>query len=129
MQARIASRTEAATRTLRLSSIFRWYAADFGGEGRPVVLVHGAFADADLVICVGAIEPHLLLGFGGGLKMIVPGCAGQETIGILKLDVEGSEKEIFSDEFNKSHICKGCNKQIDFTKCTLDASGGTSAPR
>jgi hypothetical protein len=39
------------------------------------------------------------------------------------------EKEIFSDEFSKTHTCKGCNKQIDFTKCTLDASGGTSAPR
>jgi hypothetical protein len=41
----------------------------------------------------------------------------------------GMEKEIFSDEFSKTHTCKGCNKQIDFTKCTLDATGGTSAPR
>jgi len=37
-------------------------------------------ADADLIICVGAIEPHLLLGFGGGLKMIVPGLAAEQTI-------------------------------------------------
>lgn len=35
---------------------------------------------ADLIICVGAIEPHLLLGFGGGLKMIVPGLAAEHTI-------------------------------------------------
>jgi len=35
---------------------------------------------ADLIVCLGAIEPHLLLGFGGGQKMIVPGCAGAETI-------------------------------------------------
>jgi nickel-dependent lactate racemase len=27
------------------------------------------------------LEPHLLLGFGGGLKMIIPGCAAAETIG------------------------------------------------
>lgn len=36
---------------------------------------------SDLIVCVGAIEPHLLLGFGGGLKMIIPGCAGVQTIG------------------------------------------------
>lgn len=33
----------------------------------------------------------------------------------------GKEKEIFSDEFNKPHKCTGCNEEIDFTKCTLDA--------
>ncbi len=37
-------------------------------------------AEADLVVCLGAIEPHLLLGFGGGLKMIVPGLAHEKTI-------------------------------------------------
>ena len=33
----------------------------------------------------------------------------------------GKEKEIFSDEFDKAHICSGCGKEIDFTQCTLDA--------
>lgn len=33
----------------------------------------------------------------------------------------GKEKEIFSDEFNRPHKCAGCNEEIDFTKCTLDA--------
>ena len=33
----------------------------------------------------------------------------------------GKEKEIFSDEFNRPHKCTGCNEEIDFTKCTLDA--------
>jgi len=37
-------------------------------------------ADADIIICVGMIEPHPLLGFGGGLKMILPGLAQEETI-------------------------------------------------
>jgi uncharacterized protein (DUF983 family) len=32
----------------------------------------------------------------------------------------GKEREIFSDEFDKKHICKGCGKHIDFTQCTLD---------
>jgi len=31
------------------------------------------------------------------------------------------EVEIFSDEFNKKHVCKGCNKEIDFTQCKLEA--------
>ena len=33
----------------------------------------------------------------------------------------GEEKEIFSDEFDKEHICSGCKHKIDFTRCTLDA--------
>jgi hypothetical protein len=41
----------------------------------------------------------------------------------------GVEKEIFSDEFDKTHICKGCGKTIDFTKCTPYAAGGATAPR
>lgn len=31
------------------------------------------------------------------------------------------EVEIFSDEFNREHKCKGCGKSIDFTQCRLEA--------
>lgn len=41
----------------------------------------------------------------------------------------GKEKEIFSDEFHKPHICSGCKKEIDFSKCSLESTGGTGAPR
>jgi uncharacterized protein (DUF983 family) len=34
------------------------------------------------------------------------------------------EVEIFSDEFDRRHLCKGCGKEIDFTQCQMDA--GTS---
>ena len=44
------------------------------------VILNKHLAEADLVLCVGAIEPHLLLGFGGGLKMIIPGLAHEKTI-------------------------------------------------
>lgn len=37
----------------------------------------------------------------------------------------GKEKEIFSDEFNKTHVCAGCGKEIDFSKCTIEAGAGT----
>jgi len=32
----------------------------------------------------------------------------------------GKEKEIFSDEFNRTHVCRECGKEIDFTKCALE---------
>jgi len=44
------------------------------------VLLNRHLAEADVVVCVGAIEPHLLQGFGGGLKMLLPGLAHADTI-------------------------------------------------
>ena len=32
----------------------------------------------------------------------------------------GKEAEIFSDEFDKEHVCKGCGNKIDFSKCQLE---------
>lgn len=40
---------------------------------------------------------------------------------ICKCPECGEEKEIFSDEFQKAHVCAQCGKEIDFTQCTLDA--------
>ncbi len=45
------------------------------------VAVNSDLPESDFIVCLGSIEPHLLLGFGGGLKMLVPGCASAETIG------------------------------------------------
>jgi nickel-dependent lactate racemase len=36
--------------------------------------------EADLVITVGVVEPHLYAGFSGGVKGVAIGCAGRETI-------------------------------------------------
>jgi len=41
----------------------------------------------------------------------------------------GKEKEIFSDEFDKKHVCSKCGKEMDFTRCSIDEAGATSAPR
>lgn len=41
------------------------------------------FIDADLHITLGFIEPHLMLGFSGGRKLIVPGLAAQESIKVI----------------------------------------------
>jgi len=41
------------------------------------------FLAADLHITLGFIEPHLMLGYSGGRKLIVPGLAARETIQVL----------------------------------------------
>jgi nickel-dependent lactate racemase len=38
---------------------------------------------ADLHITLGFVEPHIMLGFSGGRKLIVPGLAAQETIKVI----------------------------------------------
>ena len=51
-------------------------------SGTPVY-IDERFVSAALHITVGFIEPHLMLGFSGGRKLIVPGLAAQETIKVL----------------------------------------------
>lgn len=41
----------------------------------------------------------------------------------------GQEVEIFSDEFDKTRVCSGCNEPIDFTQCKLDGEATTPSPR
>jgi len=55
--------------------------------------------------------------------MHCPGLQANKNLSsfICKCPGCGKEKEIFSDEFEKSHICKGCGKPIDFSKCSADA--------
>jgi nickel-dependent lactate racemase len=48
-------------------------------SGTPV-WIDERFIRADLHMSLGFIEPHLMLGFSGGRKMIAPGLAAQETI-------------------------------------------------
>lgn len=44
------------------------------------VLIDRRFMVSDLRISLGFIEPHLMLGFSGGRKLVAPGLAGEETI-------------------------------------------------
>ncbi|MBZ5592630.1 MAG: nickel-dependent lactate racemase [Acidobacteriia bacterium] len=47
------------------------------------VYIDERFVSADLHITLGFIEPHLMLGYSGGRKLIAPGLAAQETIKVL----------------------------------------------
>jgi len=51
-------------------------------SGTPVY-IDERFVSADLHITLGFIEPHLMLGFSGGRKLVAPGLAAQETIKVL----------------------------------------------
>ncbi|HVP20747.1 MAG TPA: nickel-dependent lactate racemase [Anaerolineaceae bacterium] len=55
--------------------------ADLGrtSRGSPV-LVNRTVANADLVVSIGCIEPHIIASFGGGYKNIFPGVAGRAMI-------------------------------------------------
>ena len=57
----------------------------FLGESRrgTPAYIDRRYLDADLHITLGFIEPHLMLGFSGGRKLIVPGLAAQETIKVI----------------------------------------------
>ena len=51
-------------------------------SGTPV-FIDQRFLSADLHITLGFIEPHLMLGYSGGRKLIAPGLAAEETIKVL----------------------------------------------
>jgi lactate racemase len=57
----------------------------YAGETRrgTPVYVDERFVSADLHITLGFVEQHLMLGFSGGRKLIVPGLAAQETIKVI----------------------------------------------
>ena len=44
------------------------------------VLLDRRFAEADLKLAVGLVEPHLMAGYSGGRKVITPGICHQRTI-------------------------------------------------
>jgi nickel-dependent lactate racemase len=51
-------------------------------SGTPVY-IDERFLSADLRITLGFIEPHLMLGYSGGRKLVAPGLAGERTIKAL----------------------------------------------
>ncbi len=54
--------------------------AEIGRAGRMTVKVDRGVLEADLRIIVSSVSVHLQAGFGGGYKMLLPGCASLDTI-------------------------------------------------
>jgi len=60
------------------------------------VRIHAEILKSDFVIGVGQTVPHMIAGFGGGGKIINPGCAAADTIGEMHwLCSEVSEGRLF----------------------------------
>jgi nickel-dependent lactate racemase len=57
-------------------------ALGLSNSGTPVY-IDERFVSADLRISLGFIEPHLMAGFSGGRKLVVPGLAAQDTIKVI----------------------------------------------
>ncbi len=68
------------------------------------VSVNKRLLDADAVFLVGTIEPHIMAGYGGGLKNIVPGCAGLHTI--IDTHLLGPASERFGNVGRFREACK-----------------------
>ena len=61
------------------------------------IRMHREIVDADFVIGVGQTIPHMIAGFGGGCKIINPGCSDGETIGHMHwMCSEVPEVELFA---------------------------------
>jgi len=55
--------------------------ANLGTTSRATpVFIDKTVAEADLVVSIGCIEPHIIASFGGGYKNLIPGVAGRATI-------------------------------------------------
>ena len=61
-------------------------------------------------------------------------CPGWESFKNLKAFICkcnhcGAKKEVFSDEFQNTHKCPVCGKEIDFSTCEYEAGGSAKTPR
>ena len=50
---------------------------------KTAVWIDKTFVDAELKITTGFIEPHLMAGFSGGRKLVVPGIASLDTVKVM----------------------------------------------
>ena len=74
-----------------------------GTAGKIEYFVNRQVAQADLRIVISAVCPHLQAGFGGGFKMIFPGCSHLDTIRPLhKLGLTRSAKQLVGTEAEKN---------------------------
>jgi nickel-dependent lactate racemase len=98
--------------------------------GTPVY-IDERFISADLHITLGFIEPHLMLGYSGGRKLIAPGLAAQETIKVLHSprfmrDPRAAEGSIDDNPLHRELLEIARMARHDFL---VDVALGRGAPR
>jgi len=94
-----------------------------GDVGRVSAMIDRGVAGADLRIIISSVSPHLQAGFGGGYKMLVPGCANLETIRSLhRLGVERVPRQLVGMDAGKNPM----RAVIDAVGQKIDQAGGKS---
>ncbi len=82
---------------------FDMRSVEYAGETRKgiPVFINKHLFDAEQIIILGSIFPHFLLGYTGGPRMVVPGCAGIETLSrILSFSIDTKEKRLRYEYLN-----------------------------
>ena len=76
------------------------------GSGRDLdVYVLKELAQADLIILFSSVSPHLQAGFGGGSKLLFPGCAHVRTIGPLhKIGLNGDISRLVGQQPGRNRM-------------------------
>src|SRR5579872_2101119 len=98
-------------------------------SGTPVY-IDERFVAAGLHVTLGFIEPHLMLGFSGGRKLIAPGLAAQQTIKVLHSpkfmrDARAAEGSIEDNPLHRELLEIARMARHDFI---VDAALGRGAP-
>ena len=92
-----------------------------GRVGRVEALVDRGVLEADLRILVSSVTPHLQAGFGGGYKMLFPGCAALETIRELhRLGLGRRARQLIGTEAARNPM----RRAIDAAGAAVDAAHG-----
>jgi len=94
-----------------------------GRVGKMPVQVDRGVAEADLRIIISSVSPHLQAGFGGGHKMLFPGCASLETIRALhRLGIGRRDRQLVGTEAPANPM----RAAIDAAGTLLDTGGSAS---
>jgi hypothetical protein len=94
-----------------------------GRAGKVDVSIDRGVAEALLRILISSVSPHMQAGFGGGYKMLVPGCAHLETI--QQLHRQGLGRE-FAQQVGSDGEKNAMRSAIDAAGALVDAAGGRS---
>ncbi|OPX24822.1 MAG: hypothetical protein B1H04_01360 [Planctomycetales bacterium 4484_123] len=93
------------------------------GAGSVEVWVDRGVASADLRILIGSVSPHLQAGFGGGYKLLVPGCAHLQTI--RQLHLSGVPRRAIQ-QVGQPPGANRMRRLIDAAGSAVDARAGVS---
>lgn len=86
--------------------------ADGSGSDLDVYVLK-ELAQADVIILFSSVSPHLQAGFGGGSKLIFPGCAHVKTIGPLhRIGLKGDVSKLVGQQPDDNHMRRAVERAV-----------------